>query len=167
MAIGILADGEGVDWTGGVLRIDLTSGSVYNSAPDSNGPQAAFWGVPGFETLEWDTWFGVPGDGTNGIAGGAGDLGGGPLSVSRQTISVTWFNTKTTDTGLLRVGNVTLSDDAVGTFSMILSFADGTLIRTDNLLLEVWPDDILPPLWPEPGTLALLVIGSIGLLKRG
>ncbi|MEZ6193805.1 MAG: hypothetical protein R3C45_21385 [Phycisphaerales bacterium] len=32
VAIGILADGEGIDWTGGVLRIDLTSGSIHNGA---------------------------------------------------------------------------------------------------------------------------------------
>ena len=159
-ACSIFADGEGVDWTGGVLRIDLTSGSVYNGAPDSNGPQSAFWGVPGFEKLEWDTWFGVPGDGTNGIAGGAGDLGGGPLSVSGQTISVTWFNTTTTDTGPLRVGNVSLSNDASGTWQMILSFASGVLVQSGGTV------EGGAPCIPEPGTLALLGIGAAGLSRR-
>lgn len=159
-ACSIFADGQGADWTGGVLRVDLTSGSVYNGAPDSNGPQSAFWGVPGFEKLEWDTWFGVPGDGTNGIAGGAGDLGGGSLSVSGQTISVTWFNTTTTDTGPTRVGNVSLTDDATGTWSMILAFEGGALVRTDGTV----EGGVL--CIPEPGTLALLGLGAAGLSRR-
>ncbi|MEZ6193804.1 MAG: hypothetical protein R3C45_21380 [Phycisphaerales bacterium] len=122
--------------------------------------------MPGFETLEWDTWFGVPGDGTNGIAGGAGDLGGGPLAAAGSTISVTWFNTTTTDTGLLRVGNVTLSDDAQGTWQMILSFADGTLIQQSGVLEgggAILGE--LPPPWPEPGTLATLGVGTLGLMR--
>jgi hypothetical protein len=160
VANSIIADGQGADWTGIVIRADLWTGSIYNGAPDSNLPQSAFWGVPGFNILEWDTWVGVPGDGTNGIAGGAGDLGGGPLSMTGQTLSVTAFNTTTTDTGPVRVANLSFSSDANGTFAAIVSFSDGQLYQWSQLV----SDGVL---WPEPGALALLGIGSLGLLKRG
>ncbi|GAB4193406.1 MAG: hypothetical protein Kow00105_07560 [Phycisphaeraceae bacterium] len=165
----IVPDGEGVDWTGAVFKLDLISGSVYNGAPDSNLPQEGFWGV--FPELEWDTWFGVPGDATNGIAGGAGDLGGGPLNVGGtgvDAISITWFNTTTTDTGPVRVANISVSDDATGEWGMIVSFADGQLIQLGGVLVNGWSlMSPAPPPWPEPGTLALFGVGLLPILKRG
>ena len=157
----LLASGEGADWTGVVLSVKLTSGSVHNGAPDSNGPQAAFWAVPGFQALEFDTWVGVPFDGTNGIAGGAGDIpGAGPLSMAGQTISVTGFNTTTTDTAAnLRVGNITLSNDAVGTWQMIMSFAGGVLVQSSGVVEG-------GAMVPEPASLALLGLGGIAALRR-
>ncbi|MEZ6193806.1 MAG: PEP-CTERM sorting domain-containing protein [Phycisphaerales bacterium] len=153
-AYSILADGEGLDWTGGVILVELTQGSVYNGVPDSNQPQNFFWAFPGFEHLQWDTWFGIPGDGTNGMAGGAGDLGGGPLEIGPTVISATWFNTALNDTGPVRVGNVSVTDDAVGAWKMILSFANGTLVYSEGVI----------PV-PEPASLALLGVGTLALMR--
>ncbi len=156
----ILVDGQGVDWTGAVLKIDLTAGSVYNDAGfDSDTTQAALWGfVP---QLRWDSAVGIANDGTAGIAGGGGDLGGGPLNIGGtgvDAVSVTWFNTNTTDTGPVQIGNITLSDDARGTWQLILSFADGTTLRTAG----VYEGHI-----PEPASLSLLgVFGTSLLLRR-
>ncbi|GAB4194441.1 MAG: hypothetical protein Kow00105_08650 [Phycisphaeraceae bacterium] len=154
------ADGQGVDWTAIALKVDLTAGSVYNGAPDSNLPQDGFWAF--FPDLEFDTWFGVPGDGTNGVAGGAGDLGGGPLNVSGtgvDAISITAFNTTTTDTGPVRIANVSLTDDAAGTWAIIVAFGDGTLLRDSGTVAG-------GALVPEPASLALMGLGGLAALRR-
>lgn len=163
-AMRIIADGQGVDWTGGVLLINLTSGSIYNApAFDGAAQQSSFWPlVPG---LQWDSAVGIPGDSTASIAGGAGDLGGpgganqiGLLltDASPQLVSATWFNTATNNTGPVQVGNITYTNDAVGTWQLILSFAGGVLVQSAGII-EI----------PEPGTLAVLGFGGLGLLLRG
>jgi MYXO-CTERM domain-containing protein len=167
-AIGIVVDGAGVDWTGAVLKIDLTAGSVYNDAGfGSDAPQEALWGfVP---ALQWDSYVGIPGDGTGGIAGGAGDLGGGPLNIGGtgvDAVSVTWFNTRTTDTGPILIGNITVTDDVAGTIALIVSFADGTLLQSGRPIVGGLLNE-LPPPYPEPGMLAVLGVGGLGLMRRG
>jgi hypothetical protein len=157
VANSLLVDGEGADWTGIVLRVDLTAGSVYNDALGADTPNQAFWGV--FPALEFDSWVGVAGDGTNGIAGGAGDLGGGPQSMTGQTISITGFNTTVTNTAALRVGNISLSSDAAGTWQLIQSFAGGVLIRSEGVVEA-------GAMVPEPASLALLGLGGLAAIRR-
>jgi len=111
-------DGGGtLDWTSTGLRIDLSVGSFYQDlqGTDRPLPPAIFDIVP---SLEFDTYFGIPGDGTGGIPGGAGDLGGGPFSTNAPQLSVSWFNTDQQNTDFHRTGMVTISDDAVGTGSI-------------------------------------------------
>ncbi len=171
VANGIIADGQGVDWTAAVLKIDLFSGSVYNEPNfNSDTQQSGLWGfVPG---LQWDSYVGIPGDGLAGIAGGAGDLGGGPQNIGGtgvDAVSVTWFNTRTTDTGPILIANITLSDDATGTMQFIATFADDTQVQF-GIIIESGSIGLvgnLPPPFPEPGTLSLLAVCSLGLLRRG
>tara|TARA_R110002111_G_scaffold95747_1_gene147880 strand:+ start:266 stop:856 length:591 start_codon:yes stop_codon:yes gene_type:complete len=150
-------DGEGDDWTGAVLRVDLTSGSFYQNGSGGNAaPSSAFIGfVP---ELEFDTYVGIIDDSSAGIAGGAGDLGGGALSLDAPQFSATWFNTATDNTGAALVANLTLTPDAAGTWELITSFAGGQL-RSSGVVEG-------GALVPEPATLALMGLGGIAALRR-
>ncbi len=154
----LTADGEGDDWTGAVLRIDLTSGSVYQNGSGGNAaPSSAFIGfVP---ELEFDTYVGIIDDATAGIAGGAGDLGGGPLSLDAPLFSATWFNTNTTDTGPVQIANITLSPDAAGTAEWIVSFAGGQIRGSSAVEGGVIA-------LPEPASIAVMGLGGLAVLRR-
>jgi PEP-CTERM motif len=159
----ILADGAGDDWATAVLRVDLSQGSVYNDPGfDSNAQQSVLWGL--VPAVEFDTWVGIPGDSTGGIAGGAGDLGGGPLTMQGSQVSVTWFNTATTDTGPIRIANISLTDDAMGTWSYISGFngnAGATFLQGSGVIINGGLSVI-----PEPASMALLGVASLAMLRR-
>ncbi len=143
----------GADWTSAALVIDLTSGSVYQDAFGGDGPYTPALLVP-FPSVEFDTYVGIVGGEGNGIAGGAGDLGGGALSLNAPHISVSWFNTGTNDTAPVRIGMITLSDDANGTWKLL---AGGVVI--EGTLEGGW-------CIPEPTSLGLLGLGGLALLRR-
>ena len=129
VANSLIATGNGADWNSAELLLILTAGSVYNDATfDSLTPQKNFWGV--FPDLEFDSWVGIPGDTTTSILSGAGDLGDlGPAVIADQKVSVTWFNTNITDTGVNRIANISLTDDARGSFTVIAGFSGGILLQ--------------------------------------
>ncbi len=159
----LFVDGLGVDWTATVLVLDVSgsAGSIHNGAPDSARPQDAFWGF--FPDLQWDTYVGIPG-GVNDVGPlGAGDLGQPVLSMAGNTIAVTWGNTDTGDTGPTQIANITLSDNSQGTWQMLTSFADGTIVQSGGVLTDGF-SAFLPI--PEPGTLALLGVGGAVLMRR-
>jgi hypothetical protein len=156
VANSIFTDGNGIDVTAISLFVQLGQGTIYNATtPDNALPQAYIWDVPGFEHLEFDSWLGIPGNGTNAITGGAGDLGTeaipmvGLTGQGHQTASATWFNTDKTNTGLNRVGNISLTDDAQGTWSLGITFAHlPNMIYLQNPVIDgelVWD--------PMPGDL--------------
>lgn len=156
VANAITWDGGGTnDWTSAGLVVNLTSGTAYQDAFGADAPpNPAFF--PTFPALEFDTYVGILEDGTAGIAGGAGDVGGGPLSLDAPQISVSWFNTDSSDTGVVQIAMVTLSDDAQGTFSYI---SQG--VRTDGAVINGVMGGV-----PEPASMALLGLGGLALLRR-
>jgi len=144
----LTADGAGVDWTASVLVANLSTGSVYNGSPDSNGPQSGFWGLPGFDILEWDTWVGTPaieqpnsfpvGEGINDVGPlGAGDLSSPALSLAGNLISASWGDTFTSETGPTRIANLSLTNDATGTWTMLTAFAGDLIVRTNGTIAGV------------------------------
>jgi len=127
-----------------VLVVQLTQGSVYNSSPDSNRPQMAFWGL--FPEQQWDTYVGIPG-GVNDVGPlSASNLGSPVVSFTGSLISATWGNTDTTNTGPTQIANISLTDDAVGTWQLLATFANRPTVQVSGNINPI----------PEPGTLALL-----------
>lgn len=75
--------------------------------------QQLFWGT--IPDLEFDSWVGIPGDDIGSIFGSAVDLGdSGPAVLADQKVSVTWFNTDITDTGPVRIANISLNRGCAG-----------------------------------------------------
>ena len=143
----------GADWTSAALVVELTSGDAYQDGFGSDSPPTeAFF--PTFPALEYDTYVGILSGEGNGIAGGAGDIGGGALSLNAPQISVSWFNTGTNDTGVVGIGMITLSDDAAGTWTL-LSAGETTTGTVEGGAMV-----------PEPASLALLGLGGLAALRR-
>ena len=146
------------DWTSAALVINAT-GSAYQDLFGSNGPYNPALLVP-FPSVEFDTYVGIvetdPDNDPvgNGIPGGAGDIGGGPLSLNLPDISVSWYDTKTDDIGPIRIGMITLSNDTEG-WCTIVSGGDTYMAPVMNGVIG-----------PEPTSLALLGLGGLALLRR-
>jgi len=160
----LTVDGEGQDWTAAVLLVELTQGLVHNGAPDSARPQVGFWGIPGFEILEWDTWVGTTQSGGPGINDlgpfcFGGDLGCRAFSMSGQLVSATWGGTATTEIGPTRIANISLTDDAAGTWSLQTAFAGGLVVESSGVVIN-------GAIVPEPASVVLLGLGALSLTKR-
>ncbi len=158
IANALIADGEGDDWTGAVLQVDLTAGSVYNDPGfDSDGVQEALWGfVP---LLRWDSAIGIAGDGSAGIAGGC-CIRPHPQNLSGTGVGaaqITWFNTATDNTAPVQIANISMTDDAAGVWSLITSFASGQ-VRTSGPVIN-------GVMAPEPTSLALLSMSGLMLVR--
>lgn len=167
IALELIADGEGLDWTSAVLVIELTRGSVYNvPAAEGGGDKAPSPFLIGFNpNLAFDTYVGtlesdVPppypvGQGVNDVGPlGAGDLGKPALSMSGTEISVSWGDTYTGETEPTKIGNFSFTDDVQGTFTLITGFEGNILVQQSGYLLG-----------PEPTTLTLLGLGGLALAR--
>lgn len=136
VANSLVVSADGADWNSAVLLVELVSGSIYN-APEFNSiqPQQNLWTfVP---ELEFDSWVGIPGDGSGAVLGGAGDLGDvGPAVIANQKASVTWFNTDITNTSPVRIGNMTLTDSAFGRWAVIVGYSGPLLIEESGFVIN-------------------------------
>jgi hypothetical protein len=88
-------------------------------------------------STEFDTYVGLP---NSFVAGAAGDLERpghrpGAVEFSTSKLSVSFYNLEKNDTGNVRLGRITLSDDAVGTWSMFSGVGGGriTFLNTGSI----------------------------------
>ncbi len=111
------------DWGTASMLVTLTNGTIYQ---DPNGsdfvPNPLLF--PSFPALEFDSYLDANGQQPN-IAGQAVDLGGDVQEFSGTHIDIAWFNTTLNDTGTFGIGRFTLSDDAVGDWSMAITSFGG------------------------------------------
>ena len=145
-----------VDWTSAALVLTLTQGEIYQHIYGSNfTPPSSL--VDLFPQLAYDTYIGAEVSGTS-VAGGAGDLGSVALRFDDQALSVSWFNIHNDDIGTFSIARITLSEDAVGTWSYITlngQVSDSGTITAGSLLAtqpDPEPDpDPSPPAAPIDG----------------
>ncbi len=135
------------DWTAAVLLLNLTQGTIYQDASGTAlaMPPAAYAFVP---SLEFDTALGDSAAASS-IAGAAGDLGGDAYQFDTLELDVTWFNIANTDTGTFGIARITLSDDAVGTWSYKVINASTDSATDTGAFTD---GDLLPPAPPPPAT---------------
>ncbi len=115
------------NWGTAQVLATLTAGSLYQDPNGSNfAPNPALF--PAFPTLEFDSF--VDGfNGQPGVAGGAVDLGGAVSPTFNESlIDITWYDNTPDSFGTFRVARFTATDDAVGTWNMLVSSTSG--VRT-------------------------------------
>ncbi len=135
------------DWTSAGLLVDLSQGTFYQDPFGGDGPpNPALISI--FPTLEFDTYVGIIGDITGGLPGSATDLGVWEPFFTDQHINVSWFNTRTDDIGYIKIGNFTVTNDAIGTWR----------IQSAGVIYE--------GIIPEPATLALFSLAVPAMLRR-
>ncbi len=139
------------DWTIGALLVNLSQGTFYQDVMGSvtqSNPAL----IPFFPSVEFDTAVGGDAPGVS-AAGGAGDLGGDNFQFDESELDIAFYNASTSDIGTFGIARITLSDDAVGTWSYAALGASGGNTSdsgtiTAGSLLPVTPD---PDPAPDPG----------------
>ncbi len=135
VANSIFADGDGSDWTGAALFIELDQGGVYNATQFdlSTAPTSTILNL--VPDLAFDSWVGITNDGSNIIAGTAGDFGPSallqPIGVEgqgHQAVSLAWSNVSFDNLGTNRIGNISLTDDATGQWAIAATFNGGAKV---------------------------------------
>jgi hypothetical protein len=114
------------DWLSAELRLELTSGRLYQDRYGSDlTPSEAL--IDAHPTVEYDTYLSANGrENATLTIGGAVDLGGSAgLTMNETSIDAAWFGTSDTDIGDVLLSRVTISDDAVGIWSLLVSDVGG------------------------------------------
>lgn len=125
------------EWTGAAILIELTAGSIYQelagSVPVTGGIKYynGQTNSPPFSTIftdlpssEYDTYIHSTGNSVT-IQGAGGDVGGDTYQFDDAEIDVTW-SSFTAPSGENYIGRFTFSDNATGTFSLMVTQADDT-----------------------------------------
>jgi len=132
------------DWGTSALVLELTQGSIFQDVTGGNtAPNAGSFGA--FPTLEFDTYVTSP-TGTPWVVVGATQV---PVLFDATGLNVDWFNTIANETGTYDLARITLSDDAVGTWSLIISTGAGKSL-TDSGLITAGTFDMVPTPAPPP-----------------
>ncbi len=113
----------GDTWGTAQILATLTSGSIYQ---DPNGsffaPNPLLFDT--FPELEYDSY--LDGNGQQPmIAGQAVNLGGDVQEFSENHIDITWLSAGQNNIGTFTIGRFTLSDDAYGTWTMMVTSTSG------------------------------------------
>lgn len=153
------------DWQYNEVIAKLTSGNMYLDALGGSHnapPNPAI--VTVFPTLGSDSF--VKGYGPTESASFAGAAvtitpGARPQEFDANGIDLNWFTSSTTDIGPALYGQFTFSNDANGSFQLLVQTNGGEkLLQTYNI-----KNGVVGAV-PEPASLSLLSLGALGLLAR-
>ncbi len=105
------------DWTAGAMLFELSAGSFYQHMQGADGGPPNLFLVSLFPDLAFDTY--VVGN----AVGGAGDIGRreAQLSFDTDLLDVSWYNMDQADIGTTTIARLTLTDDAAGSMSIMLT----------------------------------------------
>lgn len=110
------------DWGATALLLKLSSGWIYQDPVGDNQPLRSPL------SSEFDTYVGLP---NSSVAGGAGDLERPGrvhgLEFSTSMLNVSFYNLDKNDIGNIPLGRITLSDNAVGSWSMLTGTGIGDI----------------------------------------
>jgi hypothetical protein len=157
------------DWTNSEILVTLDSGSFYQAALGGDIPSnPAFWAFPGFQNLEYDTFFTrppAPSEWTApSFAGRHPSEGQGGRIVTTDKLSVAWFDEVNEGPGTFVLARFTVSNDANASSILLRSFTAefaGEAGVHDNSWMIVNGAFI-----PEPSALGLLGLAGIALIRR-
>jgi len=174
------------DWTNSKIRIQLTTGTIYNATnavATESSPNAQFWTFPGARNGPFDTFVNSKGSGATPDANPAGatilgrvapdgsdippnstpPLADGLATNNATLATVSWGNTTGGESGTFSVGRFTLSANATGTFfGQTLDSSSGGVGTPFNGNIVAGVMTIVP----EPSGLALAGVGVAGVLGR-
>lgn len=125
------------DWTAGAMLLELGAGSLYqHEAGTAEAPHPYLLSL--FPELAFDTY--VVGT----TVGGAGDVGGDAFAFGTNELDVSWYNLTPDEVGTTTVARLTLTDDAAGSMSIMLTAANNEKAEFDVTIAAGFDPSIAP-----------------------
>lgn len=154
---------DGYEWTQSQILLTLTSGSVYQEPGYGEWyPQPSFYGL--VPELEFDTWM-CDGDGSQPSSQkcAANLTGGDAFNWDTSHLDAVWYTNGEFE-GTYLNARITLTDDAQGTWAYCNWDAED---ETMDVLYEGSGYLVVDGyMIPEPATMAMLMLGGLGVLAR-